>query len=117
MYKRQAQNRIDFNSNLVEPLYSHGFTEDLLSELEENYKTATEEAIRNRKVDELLRKVGTLPDKGEVIKELKEGLKNIDATTGKGLLPPPITFTTLLDEIATLPPAYKTCLLYTSRCV
>ena len=106
--KLSAQNRIDFNSNLVEPLYSHGFTEDLLSELEENYKTATEEAIRNRKVDELLRKVGTLPDKGEAIKELKEGLKNIDATTGKGLLPPPITFTTLLDEIATLPPAYKT---------
>ena len=106
--KLSAQNRIDFNSNLVEPLYSHGFTEDLLSELEENYKTATEEAIRNRKVDELLRKVGTLPDKGEAIKELKEGLKNIDATTGKGLLPPPISFTTLLDEIATLPPAYKT---------
>ncbi|MFA7019794.1 MAG: DnaB-like helicase C-terminal domain-containing protein [Sphaerochaetaceae bacterium] len=106
--KLSAQDRIDFNSNLVEPLSSHGFTEDLLSELEENYKTATEEAIRNKKVDELLRKVGTLPDKGEVIKELKEGLKNIDATTGKGLLPPPISFTTLLDEIATLPPAYKT---------
>ena len=106
--KLSAQDRIDFNSNLVEPLSSHGFTEDLLSELEENYKTATEEAIRNKKVDELLRKVGTLPDKGEAIKELKEGLKNIDATTGKGLLPPPISFTTLLDEIATLPPAYKT---------
>jgi DNA primase catalytic core len=106
--KLSAQDRIDFNSNLVEPLSSHGFTEDLLSELEENYKTATEEAIRNKKVDELLRKVGTLPDKGEAIKELKEGLKNIDATTGKGLLPPPISFTTLLDEMATLPPAYKT---------
>ena len=106
--KLSAQDRIDFNSNLVEPLSSHGFTEDLLSELEENYKTATEEAIRNKKVDELIRKVGTLPDKGEAIKELKEGLKNIDATTGKGLLPPPISFTTLLDEIATLPPAYKT---------
>ena len=76
--KLSAQNRIDFNSNLVEPLYSHGFTEDLLSELEENYKTATEEAIRNKKVDELLRKVGTLPDKGEAIKELKEGLKDIE---------------------------------------
>ena len=106
--KLSAQDRIDFNSNLVEPLSSHGFTEDLLSELEENYKTATEEAIRNKKVDELLRKVGTIPDKGEAIKELKEGLKNIDASTGKGLLPPPISFTTLLDEIATLPPAYKT---------
>lgn len=106
--KLSAQDRIDFNSNLVEPLEAHGFTEALLSELEESYKTATEEAIRNKKVDELIRKVGVLPDKGEAIKELKEGLKNIDATTGKGLLPPPISFTTLLDEIATLPPAYKT---------
>jgi DNA primase catalytic core len=102
------QDRIDFNKNLVEPLEAHGFTEALLSELEENYKTATEEAIRNKKVDELLRKVGQLPDKGETIKELKEGLKNIDATTGKGLLPPPMSFTALLDEIATLPPACKT---------
>ncbi len=106
--KLSAQDRIDFNSNLVEPLSSYGFTEDLLLEMEENYKTAIEEAKRNKKVDELLRKVGTLQDKGEVIKELKEGLKDIDATTGKGLLPPPISFTTLLDEIATLPPAYKT---------
>lgn len=103
-----AQDRIDFNSNLVEPLSSHGFTEDLLSELEENYKTATEEALRNKKVDELLRTVGQLPDKGEAIKQLKEGLKNIDATTGRGLLPSLISFATLLDEIATLPPAYKT---------
>lgn len=103
-----AQDRIDFNSNLVEPLEAHGFTEVLLSELEESYKTATEEAIRNKKVDELIRKVGVLPDKGEAIKQLKDGLKDIDATTGKGLLPPLISFTTLLDEIATLPPAYKT---------
>jgi DNA primase catalytic core len=106
--KLSAQNRIDFNKTLVEPLFSHGFTEDLLSELEENYKTATEEAIRNKKVDELLKKVGQLPDKGEAVKELKDGLKDIDATTGKGLLPPLISFSTLLDEIATLPPAYKT---------
>jgi len=103
-----AQDRIDFNSNLVEPLSNHGFTEVLLAELEENYKTATEEAIRNKKVDELLRKVGQLPDKGEAIKQLKEGLKNIDATTGKGLLPPPMSFTILMDEIAKIPPAYKT---------
>jgi DNA primase catalytic core len=106
--KLSAQDRIDFNRTLVEPLESHGFTEDLLSDLEENYKTATEEANRNKKVEELLRKVGALPDKGEALKELKDGLKKIDATTGKGLLPPPMSFSTLLDEIATLPPAYKT---------
>jgi DNA primase catalytic core len=106
--KLSAQDRIDFTTNLVKPLEAHGFTEALLSELEENYKTATEEATRNKKVDELLRKVGTLPDKGEAIKELKDGLKDIDATTGKDLLPPPMTFASLLDEIATLHPAYKT---------
>jgi DNA primase catalytic core len=103
-----AQDRIDFNTNLVEPLASHGFTEALLFELEENYRTATEEAIRNKKVDDLLSRVGQLQDKGNAVKELKDGLKDIDATTGKGLLPPPISFTNLLDEIAKLPPAYKT---------
>jgi len=106
--KLSAPNRIDFNKNLVEPLEAHGFTEDLLSELEESYKTATEEASRNKKVDELIKKVGKLQDKTEAVKQLKDGLKDIDATTGKGLLPPPMSFTTLLDEIATLPPAYKT---------
>lgn len=103
-----AQDRIDFNTNLVDPLASHGFTEALLFELEENYRTATEEAIRNKKVDDLLSRVGQLQDKGNAVKELKDGLKDIDATTGKGLLPPPISFTNLLDEIAKLPPAYKT---------
>jgi DNA primase catalytic core len=103
-----AQDRIDFNKNLVQPLEAHGFTEALLTDLEENHKSATEEAIRNKKVDELLRTVGQLSDKGEAIKQLKEGLKNIDATTGKGLLPLPMSFTTLLEEIGTLPPAYKT---------
>jgi DNA primase catalytic core len=103
-----AQDRIDFTKNLVEPLEAHGFNEELLTELEENYKTATDEALRNKKVDELIKTVGQLQDKGEAIEKLKSGLKDIDATTGKGLLPPPMSFTTLLDEIATLPPAYKT---------
>lgn len=103
-----AQDRIDFTTNLVKPLEAHGFTEALLSELEETYKTAIEEAKRNKKVDELIKTVGQLQDKGEAIKQLKDGLKDIDATTGKGLLPPLISFATLLDEIATLPPAYKT---------
>jgi len=103
-----AQDRIDFNKNLVEPLEAHGFTEPLLSELEENHKTAIEEAKRNKKVDELLKTVGQLQDKGEAIKQLKTGLKDIEAITGKGLLPPPMSFDTLIDEIATIPPAYKT---------
>jgi replicative DNA helicase len=106
--KLSAEDRIDFNINLVEPLSSHGFTEDLLSKLEENYKTAIEEALRNKKVDDLLRTVEKLSDKKEAIKQLKEGLKDIDVTTGKGLLPPPMSFTSLLNEIATIPPAYKT---------
>jgi DNA primase catalytic core len=102
------QDRIDFNSNLVDKLRPHGFTEEILSLLEESHKTAIEEAQRNKKVDELVRRVGQLQDKGEVITILREGLKDIDATTGKGLLPPPMSFTALLSEIATLPPAYKT---------
>jgi DNA primase catalytic core len=106
--KLSGPNRVDFNKSLVEPLESHGFNEALLSELEENYKTAVEEAKRNRKVDELLKIVGQIQDKGEAIKQLKEGLKTIDSFTGKGLLPTPLSFSTLLEEIATIPPAYKT---------
>lgn len=103
-----AQDRIDFNKNLVQPLEAHGFNEALLSNLEEDYNNSIQEALRNKKIDKLIRKVDALPDKGEALKQLKEGLKDIDAETGKGLLPPPISFTTLLDDIATLPPAYKT---------
>jgi DNA primase catalytic core len=103
-----AQDRIDFNKTLVEPLADHGFTEDLLSELEENYKTAIEEANRNKKLDELLKEVGKTEDKGQAIDKLKEGLTDIEATTGKGLLPPALSFTEIVDQIATLPPAYKT---------
>jgi DNA primase catalytic core len=100
--------RLDFNKTLVTPLEDHGFTEALLSELEETYKTAIEETKRNKKVDELLKKVGQLPDKGEVINTLKDGLKDIDATTGQNLLPPPVSFITLLEDIATIPLGYKT---------
>ena len=103
-----ADNRLDFNKTLIKPLEAHGFTEDLLLELEENYKTAIEEAAKNKRVDNLLKKVDKLKDKGEVLKQLKEGLKSIDIDTGKELLPPPLSFNTLLDEIGTLPAAYKT---------
>ena len=106
--KLSAQDRIDFNRNIVEPLEDHGFSKELLSELEENYRTATEEAKRNKKVEDLLRDASRISDKGEVIERLKVGLRDIDTITGKGLLPPPMTFTTLLDDIATIPPAYQT---------
>ena len=39
---------------------------------------------------------------------LEAGLLNIKTTSGKYLLPPPMSFTSLLDEIATIPPDYKT---------
>ena len=83
----QAQDRIDFNKHLVEPLSEHGITTELLDEMEEDYRTAQEEAKKNKAVDKLLRDVGQLQDKGEVLTKLKEGLKDIDSSSGKGLLP------------------------------
>lgn len=106
--KLQAQDRIDFNKHLVEPLSKHGITAELLDEMEEDYRTAQEEAKKNKAVDKLLRDVGQLQDKGEVLNKLKEGLKDIDSSSGKGLLPTPLAFNILLDEIATIPPAYRT---------
>lgn len=109
-YTLSAQDRIDFNRHLVEPLaeLGHGFTEEILSDLEESHRTAIEEAKRARKIDEILREAGKLQDPAHKLGRIKEGIKEVDAISGKGLLPPPVSYTTLLSDIATLPPAYKT---------
>ena len=61
-------------------------------------KNITSEATKNINEGDI--------DKAKEI--LEAGLLNIKTTSGKDLLPPPISFTSLLDEIATIPPDYKT---------
>lgn len=109
--KLPAQDRIDFNRHLVEPLYSHGITPEILEELEESYKEAQDKAQRNKELSKLLREATTLQTDGkaeEALSKIETGLQEFKTSRGKDLLPTPMSFTTLIDEIATLPPAYKT---------
>lgn len=101
-------NRADFNRHLIEPLKEVGFDEPTLQAIEEDYRTAKEEAQKAEKVNNLLREASQTKDKTEAIKVLKEGLKDIDQATGKGLLPETLTFAGLLNEMSTIPPSHKT---------
>jgi len=107
-YGLSGLDRVDFNKHLVEPLRSYGFTEEILTEMEESQREAVEEAQRNKKVQDLLVRAGNETGGAEAIHLLKEGLKDIDAITGKGLLPPPLSFDNLMEQIATIPPALTT---------
>lgn len=55
----------------------------------------------------LLSEAGNL-ETDKALELLDKKLIDVRAITGKGLLPPPMSYTALMDEIATLPPAYKT---------
>ena len=106
--KLSAQDRIDFNRNIGRTPGGSRFSKELLSELEENYRTATEEAKRNKKVEDLLRDASRISDKGEVIGKAKSRAKGYRHYYRQRATPSPMTFTTLLDDIATIPPAYQT---------
>jgi len=103
-----ASDRIDFNRHLVEPLRDQGFSEDVLTNLEESHKIAVAEAEKNNRIRLLLAEAGANPDKSKALEDIKEGIKQIDAITGGQLIPPLQDFKSLLTQIANVPPAYST---------
>jgi DNA primase catalytic core len=103
-----TQNRLDFNNTLVKPLADFGFTEDILTELEENFKQANEEAKRNKDIERILRNANQISNKADTLKFLKESIKEIEIHTGKSLLPEETTFNAVLESISKIPPSYKT---------
>ena len=95
----------------IEAIKELGITQESLDITVDRLTSTKDKEAQALGLKKLLSKVKETQDKGEIeetIKELKEGLKDIDATSGKGLLPQLKSFNSLLDEIATLPPAYKT---------
>ena len=88
-----------------------GITEESLSITLDRLTSTRDKEAQAKELKKLLTEVTALQDKGETeeaIKLLDKQSKQIKATTGKGLLPTPMSFTTLLDEIATTPASYKT---------
>lgn len=88
-----------------------GITEESISITLDRLTSTRDKEAQAKELKKLLTEVTALQDKGETeeaIKLLDKQSKQIKATTGKGLLPTPMSFTTLLDEIATTPASYKT---------
>ena len=88
-----------------------GITEESLSITVDRLTSTRDKETQSREFKKLLSEATTLQNKGDTEKALElleSKVKEVKLTGAKELLPPHMSFTTLLDEIATIPPAYKT---------
>lgn len=88
-----------------------GITEESLSITVDRLTSTKEKAAQEREFSRLLMEANKLQSKGETDKALElldERVKEVRITGAKELLPPALSFSGLLEEIATIPPAYKT---------
>jgi len=88
-----------------------GITEESLSITVDRLTTTRDKENQAKDFKKLLSEATTLQDKGETDKALElldSKVKEVKSLGAKNLLPPPLTFSNLLEEIANIPPAYKT---------
>ena len=88
-----------------------GITQESLDITVERITSTKNKEDQSRELQRLLSTAKELQDKGEPGKALElldSKVKEVKLIGAKDLLPPPLSFTTLMDEIATIPPAYKT---------
>ena len=95
----------------LEAIKELGITEESLSITVDRLTSSKVKEAQAKELKKVLSEATQLQDKGEIKKALEILDIKLKDTKLKGaidLLPPPINFNSLLDEIATLPPAYKT---------
>jgi len=88
-----------------------GISEESLSITVDRLTSSKNKELRDKELKKLLLEATQLQTKGDTDKALEILNNGVKETITKGaidLLPPPLNFNNLLDEIATLPPAYKT---------
>ena len=88
-----------------------GVTEESLSIVLDKIIISKDKEIQATDFKKLILEASKLQESGEIDKALEllnKKVKDVKITGAKGLLPTPMNFNSLLDEIATLPPAYKT---------
>ena len=88
-----------------------GITQESLAITVDRLTTTRDKEAQATEFKKLLTEATALQDKGYVDKALElldSRVKDVKATSGKGLLPTPLDFTTLLNDIANTPPSYKT---------
>jgi DNA primase catalytic core len=95
----------------LEAIKELGISEESISLTVDKLTYTRDKEAQAKEFKKLLSEATQLQDKGETDKALdliNSRLKKIDSITGKGLLPPTITYNNLLEEIANISPAYKT---------
>jgi len=95
----------------LEAIKELGITEESLSITVDRLTSSKNKELRDKELKKLLSEATQLQTKGDTDKALEILNNGVKETITKGaidLLPPPLNFNNLLDEIATLPPAYKT---------
>lgn len=95
----------------LEAIKALGISEESLSITVDRLTYTRDKEAQSKEFKKLLLEANQLQDKGEIDKALDildTRVKQIKITGAKDLLPPPQSFNSLLEEIATLPPAYKT---------
>jgi len=95
----------------LEAIKGLGISEESLSITVDRLTSTRDKEAQAKDFKKLLSEATQLQDKGEVDKALElldSKVKEVRLIGAKDLLPPPLSFTTLMDEIATIPPAYKT---------
>jgi len=95
----------------LEAIKGLGISEESLSITVDRLTSTRDKEAQAKEFKKLLSEATQLQDKGETDKALElldSKVKEVKIIGAKELLPPPMSFTTLLDEIATLPPAHKT---------
>lgn len=88
-----------------------GVTEESLSITLDRLTYTKSKEDQDRELKKLLSTAKELQDKGEpdkALELLEQRVKDVKTITATGLIPPPKSFSTLLNEIAETPPAYKT---------
>lgn len=95
----------------LEAIKELGITEESLSITIDRLTSSKNQELRDKDLKKLLSEATQLQTKGDTDKALELLNNGVKETITKGaidLLPPPMNFNSLLDEIANLPPAYKT---------
>jgi len=88
-----------------------GITEESLTITVDRLTTTIEKEAKAIELHTLIKSATDLQSKGDTakaIEKLETGLKEVRIASGKELLPPLNTYSSLLEDIATIPPAYKT---------
>ena len=88
-----------------------GVTEESLSITLDRITSTKNKEDQSKELQRLLSTAKDLQDKGEpdkALELLEQKVKDVKGITATGLIPPPMSFSTILEEIAETPPAYKT---------